>query len=95
MKRLSDDTVWILVGAGAAVAATLATRATMRAAWRYRYGDEPPLNPGDPETSWLQAIGWTAASGLVGALAALLARRAAAGGWIRLTGRVPPGINRA
>lgn len=94
MKRLSDDTLWILVGAGAAVAATMATRAAMRAGWRYRYGDRPPLNPGDPQTSWLQATAWTLTSGLIGALAGLVARRAAVSGWVRFTGRMPPGINR-
>lgn len=94
MKRLSDDTLWILVGAGAAVAATLATRAALRAGWRHRHGEDPPMNPGDPATSWWQATAWTAASGMVGALAGMVARRAAVGGWIRLTGRTPPGINR-
>ena len=92
MKRISDDTLWVLVGAGAAVAATLATRAAMRAAWRHERGDEPPLNPADEDTPWIQAAAWTAASGMVGALAAMVARRAAAGGWVRLTGRTPPGI---
>lgn len=94
MKRISDETLWILAGAGAAVAATVATHAALRAGWRHRHGEEPPLNPADPETSWLQAAAWTAASGMVGALAGLVARRAAAGGWMRLTGRTPPGLNR-
>ena len=92
MKRLSDDNLWILVGAGAAVAATLAARATMRAGWRHRRGEEPPLNPADPSTSWIQAAVWTAASGMIGALAGLVARRAVAGGWMKLTGRLPPGF---
>lgn len=94
MKRLSDDTLWILVGAGAAVAATVAARAAMRAGWRYRHGEDPPMNPADPETPWIHAAAWTAASGMIGALAGMVARRAAAGGWVKYTGRTPPGINR-
>lgn len=93
MKRLPEDKLWMLVGAGAAVAATVATRAAMRAGWRYRHGDAPPLNPADPQVSWTQAAAWTAASGMVGALAGMVARRAAAEGWIRWKGRTPPGIN--
>ncbi len=94
MKRPSDDTLWIAIGAGAAIAATLATRGAMRAGWRHRHGEDPPINPADPETSWIQAAAWTAASGMVGALAGMVARRAAASGWVRFTGRTPPGLHR-
>lgn len=94
MKRPSEDILWIALGAGAAVAATLAARSAMRAGWRHRHGEDPPMNPADPQTSWLQAAAWTAASGMVGALAGMAARRAAASGWIRFTGRTPPGLHR-
>jgi hypothetical protein len=58
--------------------------------WRLTRGEDPPRNPERLEVTWPEAIGWTAVTGLVVALAGLVARRGAAVGWKRVTGRRIP-----
>ena len=82
--------VWSLVASGAAVIAAVAARKGIQEGWRRWADEEPPLNPMSPETDWKQAALWAAASGVVVGMARLFARRSAASGWLRATGRLPP-----
>ena len=40
--------------------------------------EDPPQNPADPEVEWREALIWTVVSGITGALARLVVRRALA-----------------
>ena len=59
-------------------------------AWRLAWDEEPPIDPDASTTSWGKAIAWTAITGVVVSVAQLAARRGAAIGWERVTGRRPP-----
>ncbi|MDF1503785.1 DUF4235 domain-containing protein [Roseisolibacter sp. H3M3-2] len=81
---------WTLLAAGAsALAAPVAERAVV-ALWRLASDEEPPLDPAGPDTTWGQALAWTAISAVTVAVVQLAARRGAAVAWQRATGRRPP-----
>lgn len=86
----SDEGRWNLVVGVSTVAAGLAVRSLMKAGWRRFHGDEPPTNPADPDIEWRDALVWAGASAAAVAVSRVLARRAAAGGWRRVTGNFPP-----
>lgn len=92
----------MLAKVGWKVAATssslVAARLTVKAVtggWRKIKRSDPPANPAAPSTTWGEAIGWAAASGVAIALARLAARRGAAGAWKKATGHLPPGLEEA
>jgi len=70
-------------------ASAFATRRAIRAAWKGVKGGEPPSNPAARSTSWPEAIGWAAASGVALAVARLVAQRGAAAAWKAKTGSYP------
>lgn len=87
-----QEILWKLTYTGAGILTAVVVRALLRSLWEAVRGEEPPANPAAPFTSWGDAIVWSAAVGLGVAAGRLLARRAAAEGWKRVTGALPPGI---
>ena len=85
---------WRIFGGLAAVLAALLARKSLTTGWTKAFGDEPPSNPEDPDTTWQEAIGWALLSGAVMGLARLLATRKAAAYWRRSTGHLPPGMEK-
>ena len=67
----------------------MATRA-VTAAWTSTTGKQPPDNPGDPATSWTEALGWAAVAGLSMGVGRVLARRLATDAWTAMEGSPPP-----
>ena len=89
-KRRKQRATWMLVGAGSAMAAGAAMSGLIEGGWRAMAREEPPIDPEAPSTSWGKAVVWTALTGVLVSVAQLAARRGAAAGWKRVTGRRPP-----
>lgn len=80
---------WKAVTALASVGAAITARKAATSLWRKRTGEDPPLNPADPQTGWGQALAWTAATGLLAGVARMVARRGAAELWAAVDGELP------
>ncbi|HEX6052457.1 MAG TPA: DUF4235 domain-containing protein [Gemmatimonadaceae bacterium] len=89
-RRQKQRVTWMLVGAGSAMAAGAAMSGLIEGGWRALRDEEPPIDPDAPTTSWGKAVAWTAITGVLVSVAQLGARRGAAAGWTRVTGRKPP-----
>ena len=76
----------------AAVFAGIAVRKLLTAGWTKARKSAPPANPAAPETTWPEALAWTAATGIAVGIARLVATRGAAAGWRKATGVLPPGL---
>ena len=87
---LSRKAMWALVGAGSAMLASTAVEHALDAAWRSARDDDPPRDPSMPGFSWPVALLWTVASATAVGVAQLAARRGAAAGWKKTTGKKPP-----
>ncbi len=87
---ISRKAMWALVGAGSAMIASTAVEHALDAGWRAVRDDDPPRDPSMPGFSWPVALLWTVASATAVGVAQLAARRGAAGGWKKATGRKPP-----
>lgn len=83
---------WKIVGGAATAAAGTAASKGVTAAYKKVRGNEPPVNPAHPDTAWREALLWAAVSGIAVGLGRLAAERAAASGWVRATGTLPPGM---
>ena len=81
---------YLLLTTGAAFLAERLARTAITQGGRFALGEEPPRNPERLDVTWSQALGWTAITGLAIAMAGLIARRGAAVGWKRYTGRRVP-----
>jgi hypothetical protein len=93
-KRRSQSTedrfVWMLIAAGSAMVAAMVIDRGLTAGWRAATSEDPPENPSSPDTSWGDALLWTAGSALAVGLGQVLARRGAAAGWEHYKGKLPP-----
>ena len=94
-KRRKQRAAWMLVGAGSAMAAGATMSGLIEGGWRLVRREEPPIDPESSTTSWGTAVVWTALTGVLVSVAQLAARRGAAAGWKRVTGRRPPRRGRA
>jgi hypothetical protein len=85
---------WKVLGSGAAIlAAALAERGVVRL-WRATTGDEPPINPENPDVDWAEAVTWALLSGAAIGLARLLATRRAAAYYRNSSGSLPKALIR-
>ena len=87
--------VWKAVAAGAGLMAGRAGQKAATAAWRKTRHTDPPSDPLDPGTSWIEAIGWSALVGVALGVSRMAARRGAAVGYRKLTGHYPKGLSPA
>ena len=55
------EAVWKVLGTGAAIGAGILAKKLATAGWKLGTGNEPPVNPEDPEVTWKEAIGWAVA----------------------------------
>ena len=65
-----------LIVGGMAIAAGLATRRVLQAAWKQTRGAEPPINPAAAGVSWTDALIWAASVGAAVGVSRVFARRA-------------------
>lgn len=87
-----DDILWKATGVGCGVGAGIATRMILVALWRRITGRRPPENPAGPDTTWVEALTWAAASGVTVAVMRMVAERGAAGAWKAATGSYPDAL---
>ena len=85
MKRWT----WYAASALSAALATLAMRSVLARAWKLA-GHEPTEDTA--RNSWPEALTWAAAAGAGVGVARVLARRAAAAGFERVTGETPEAV---
>lgn len=89
-KAKTPRVQYLLLTTGAAFLAERLARTAITQGWRAALREDPPRNPERLDVSWSAALGWTAITGVAIALAGLAARRGAAAGWKRYTGRRVP-----
>lgn len=92
MGQTMEKIAWKVAGVGSAVLAGVAMRKALTAGWEKTRHQQPPMNPAQPGTSWGEALAWTMALGAGVGAARMLAGRAAAAGWQKATGALPPGL---
>lgn len=95
MASSDSSKVWSLMSLGSSVVAAIATRKIITTAWRTTTGKNPPANPADPEVAMREAVLWAGFSGIMVALARMLATRKAANYYAKSTGHLPPGLHPA
>ena len=86
----TEQVMWLIVGAGAAVLASAIVERSMRAGWRAVMDEDPPKKPEQLDTGWKEALAWTALSAVALGLTQTFAKRGAAVGWQHATGKQPP-----
>jgi hypothetical protein len=86
---------WKVTATASTLVAARLTAKAVTGGWKKVKRSDPPANPAAPTTTWGEAVGWAAASGVAIALARLAARRGAAGVWKKATGHLPPGLEEA
>lgn len=85
--------VWKVLGTGAAVLAASVAEKGVTSLWRAATGEEPPVNPEDPDTHWSQAVTWAVLSGAAIGVARLLATRRAAAYYRASSGSLPRALS--
>ena len=86
----SPRTKYLLLTTGTAYLAERLVRSVLTEGWRWVYKEDPPRNPERLEVTWGDALAWTLVTSLAFSTAGLFARRGAAVGWKRYTGRRIP-----
>jgi hypothetical protein len=90
MSAAPTKALWMVIGAGAAIASGAVTKRALDAGWRAATDDDPPDDPDSLKIGWRDALIWTAVSAVAVGVAQLTARRGAALGWRQVTGKRPP-----
>lgn len=94
VRESVQDNLWKVIVTLGGIAAAVAARKGLAAAWRAGVSTDPPSNPADPDTTWPEALGFTVATGIAVGIARLLVNRGAAAGWRRTVGELPPPLRK-
>jgi hypothetical protein len=86
----AEQKLFNAMAAAAAIVAGIAARKMVKAAWQKKYHEDPPQNPADRDTSWREALMWSAATGAVIGVTRMVARRSTTTAWERVTGHEAP-----
>jgi Protein of unknown function (DUF4235) len=78
-----------LLTVGGTIGAAWVARKGVSTGWKAVTGNEPPVNPEDPDVDWAEAVGWALLSGAVIGMARLAASRQAAVVYRKVTGVQP------
>lgn len=89
---MDERRTWQVAGAASGVAAGLVTRKVMVLLWKQVAHEAPQTNPAARGASWPQALAWAASSGVVLAVARLVAQWGAAEAWKAVTGDYPKAL---
>ena len=81
-----------LVGIGTGIAVRKVSQRVLTKVWQKTKHSDPPADPAAPGTPWPEALSYAAASGVAIAVARLLATRGTASAKMKLTGKVPEGM---
>ena len=89
-KKLQRKLTWMAVGTGSAMAVGALVDRALEGSWRLAMDEDPPSDRDIVTDRWVQVLLWSVVTGMVVSAAQLLAKRGAAVGWQRVTGRRPP-----
>lgn len=92
MGQTAEKTAWKIAGTGSAIVAGIAVRKILMAVWKKAKHADPPSNPASRDTQWIEALTWSAATGIGVGVARMVAARGMAGAWEKATGALPPGL---
>ena len=81
-----------LIGIGTGIAVRKVSEKAMNRVWRKTKHSEPPADPASPGTPWPEALSYAVASGVAIGVARLLATKGTATAKMKLTGKVPEGM---
>ena len=81
-----------LIGIVTGVVTRKLSMAVLDKVWRKTKKTEPPADPASPGTPWAEALTWAAASGVAVGVARLITTKGAATAKMKLTGKVPEGM---
>lgn len=90
LSQRSERLLWNVVGSGIAVLSGIVVRKVVVLLWNRFTDHEPPTNPGAPDTTWGEALGFALASGAAIGVGRVLAARGATAGWTKVMGNLPP-----
>ena len=62
VSQTVEKTTWRLVGTGLAILSGILVRKLLIALWTRLSKHDPPTNPGAPDTTWVEGLGWALAS---------------------------------
>jgi hypothetical protein len=89
---VDEDKVWNAVASGAAIGAVVVSKPVLERTWRLVFRSDPPGNPAHHDVAWREALLWALITGALVGVIRLVAQRAAAGAWHRLTGDYPEAL---
>jgi hypothetical protein len=89
---MDEDKVWNAVASGAAIGAVVASKPVLERSWRLVFRSDPPGNPAHHDVAWRDALLWALLTGALVGVIRLVAQRAAAGAWYRVTGDYPEAL---
>jgi hypothetical protein len=81
-----------LIGIGTGIAVRKVSQTVLTKIWQRTKHSDPPADPASPMTPWPEALSYAVASGVAIGVARLLATRGSATAKMKLTGRVPEGM---
>ena len=81
-----------LAGIATGVAARKASKPLLDKVWRKYKHSDPPADPASPHTPWPEALSWAVASGIAYGVARLVATKGVASAKVKITGKVPEGM---
>jgi hypothetical protein len=89
---VDEDKVWNAVASGAAIGAVVMSKPVLERSWRVVFRSDPPGNPAHHDVAWRDALLWALLTGALVGVIRLVAQRAAAGAWYRVTGDYPEAL---
>ena len=89
-RKLQRKLTWMAVATGSAMVVGALVDRALESGWRLATDAAPPPDRDIATDRWMQVLAWSVATGVVVSTAQLLAKRGAAVGWRRVTGRRPP-----
>jgi hypothetical protein len=89
---MDEDKVWNAVASGAAIASVVVSKPLLERVWRVTFRSDPPGNPAHHDVAWRDALLWALITGALVGVIRLVAQRAAAGAWYRVTGDYPEAL---
>jgi hypothetical protein len=84
--KLSLENLLFMVGSGFVVMLGMMARNGLQKSWKKVKKSEPPLDPSDTETPWMDALLWAGLSGMTVGIARLVGRRLSAEGVAKVMG---------
>lgn len=89
---MDEDKMWNAVASGAAIGSVIVSKPLLERAWRVAFRSDPPGNPAHRDVAWRDALLWALLTGALVGVIRLVAQRAAAGAWYRVTGDYPEAL---